>query len=112
MDKRKLIRDMETRMKLNDLLVNIRRLTGFTVEEMQSESRLRELVYTRTAFCAIAKETIKATHWQIGAMICKDHSTVTFMIQQSRDVKEKRELCQEMSERLKKHYQEYADYSI
>jgi chromosomal replication initiation ATPase DnaA len=57
-----LIRLLETRSKLAELLSWVCEETGISKQDIKSESRANRLPYYRTAFAAIAWETVKAEH--------------------------------------------------
>jgi chromosomal replication initiation ATPase DnaA len=85
-------------------------LTECSMEDIGSKSRKQKLVFTRAAFAVLAKEQYPDLSLElIGSMMNRDHSSVTVMIQQVKDVKEKREFFFKIQKELQiKHL----DYSI
>lgn len=85
-------------------------ITQCSMEDIGSKSRKPKLVFTRATFAVLAKEQYPDLSLElIGSMMNRDHSSVTVMIQQVKDVKEKREFCFKIQKELQiKHL----DYSI
>lgn len=67
-------------------------ITECSMEDIGSKSRKPKLVFTRATFAVLAKKQYPELSLElIGHLMNRDHSSVTVMIQQVKDVKEKRE---------------------
>ena len=58
------------------LLKLIEDKTGYTLDNLKSPSRRRELVHVRRAFFAIARKVLKLSFEKIGSVVEQNHSTV------------------------------------
>ena len=111
--KEDLIRQIETRDKLNDLLRQVCEEAEITIEQMQSKSKNREISDIRAAFFRMAKETYpNASLCLIGEFVNRNHSTVIAGIKRTKDVLETGNVYWSMLDGLKKQEQEYLDYAI
>ena len=87
---------------LTELLNRICATTGVCIEELKTPSRSRNLAYIRTSYSRIAKDTYpKASESLIGSLINRDHSSIHYMLNQAVEVREKRQHCEELREKLK-----------
>jgi chromosomal replication initiation ATPase DnaA len=110
--KSELIRLMETRDKLNNLLTQVCEETEITVEELQSKSKQRGLADIRAAFFRMAKEAYPdASLCLIGEFVNRDHSTVIAGIKRTKDVLETGNVYWSIADGLKK-YEWELDYAI
>ena len=100
---------LDNRKKLDVLFKGICRIRKQRPEDVQSNHRQRELVETRCVFSALARDLSTVTLWQIGALICKKHSTVIYQIRQCSDVKQIHDLYLKMRHELDS---ENLNYSI
>lgn len=90
------------------LLDSVSKITKVAIAEITGRSRIQESVYARTVFVALAKSNYpELSHALIGSIINRDHSTVTYMIAETRDVKEKAELLREVEYKLNVQNLEY-----
>lgn len=58
------------------LLKLIEDKTGYTLADLESPNRKRELVHVRRAFFAIVRKVLKLSFERIGAILGKNHTTV------------------------------------
>lgn len=90
------------------LLDSVSKITKVTIPELTGRSRKTETVYARTVFAALAKSNYpELSHALIGSIINRDHSTITYMIAETKDVKEKAELLREVEYKLNVQNLEY-----
>lgn len=62
------------------LLKLIEEKTGYTLDDLKSLNRKRELVLVRRAFFAIARKLLELSFKKIGDVIGQDHTTVMYSL--------------------------------
>ena len=103
----------EPRQQLFELEALVCHFTGITHEQLCSVSKKWNLSDARAVFFRLAREAYPAASLAlIGNCVNRDHSTVIAGINRTKDVRETNQLYWKIANQLKKHYQEYADYSI
>lgn len=100
---------IELRFELEKLLKQVCYLTEFSVEDLKGKSKYRDLAYVRGAYAYLARSRHPdASLDLVGSILNRDHSSISIMIKQVREVKEKQEqytwLCTQLKneERFKK----------
>lgn len=71
-----------------EILRDVARKTGISVEMIQGKSRKREIIEARHIYCARAKRKTKASLARIGAEISRDHATVLHAVSNVAGIKE------------------------
>jgi chromosomal replication initiation ATPase DnaA len=107
-----LLRLLETRGKLAELLSQVCEEAEITIAELQSKSKQRGLADIRAAFFRMAKEAYPdASLCLIGEFVNRDHSTVIAGIKRTKDVLETGNVYWSIADGLKK-YEWELDYAI
>jgi len=83
---------IELRFQLEKLLKQVCYLTEFSAEDLKGKSKYRDIAYVRGAYACIARTRHPdASIDLIGSILNKDHSSISIMIKQVREVKQKQE---------------------
>ena len=83
---------IELRFELEKLLKQVCYLTEFSVDDLKGKSKYRDIAYVRGAYACVARSRHPdASLDLIGSILNRDHSSVSIMIKQVREVKEKQE---------------------
>jgi len=83
---------IELRFELEKLLKQVCYLTEYSVEDLKGKSKYRDLAYIRGAYAFLARTRHPdASLDLIGSILNRDHSTISCMIREIKDVKEKQE---------------------
>jgi chromosomal replication initiation ATPase DnaA len=91
----------ETQKKLISLLLDISYFIECPITDIQGRCKKRKLAYTRGVYATIAKDHYpEASLSMIGEAICRNYSTVSWMITQCHCVKEKHEYYLEIRHHL------------
>lgn len=72
---------------------------GITLDELQSNSRKRELVCARRVVAKILRDNSESLH-SIGRVINRDHSTVAYLLKDFDVILKCDEMAREMYDRL------------
>lgn len=82
-----LLRDCRNQQpSLDDIKSKAAEIFGTTTREMEGRRRLQGIVKARHAYNFIAKELTDAPLKQIGAVICRDHTTIISSIERAKDL--------------------------
>jgi len=73
---------------LNGFLLEISKITGFSIEALKGKTRKREIVEARQIYFTRAKLFTKASLAMIGGLVGRDHATVLHGIKQVNEVAE------------------------
>ena len=68
--------------KLNTITKTACFVTGLTMEELKSESRLRHIVDSRRMVFAIAREYLELSYLAIGKYFNQNHATIIHHVKQ------------------------------
>ena len=83
---------IELRFELEKLLKQVCYLTEYSVDDIKGKSKYRDIAYVRGAYACIAKTRHPdASLDLIGSILNRDHSTISCMIKEIKEVKEKQE---------------------
>ena len=83
---------IELRFELEKLLKQVCYLTEFSIEELKGKSKFRDLAYVRGAYACLARTRYPdASLDLVGSILNKDHSTISCMIREIKNVKEKQQ---------------------
>lgn len=66
----------QTAWYIEVLFNSIEKVTGYTRSDLESKSRLQDIVFARFLFCQIAHQQLGLTKLNIGKLLKRDHSTV------------------------------------
>jgi chromosomal replication initiation ATPase DnaA len=81
---------LKTIHEIKELLSKVAEVSNVTVEDIKGLSRKNQLPFIRGSFVYLVHEIYPdATRNMVGSMINRNHSTISWMLFQTRGVKEK-----------------------